>query len=601
MTETHFAPLSLKASLGGPEVLPGSPGHVTQMRLRCDGALGLPLLVGLVPAAQLGQAEASGHTRYALWQRLGEHPDEPLMAQLTLDVAEPLATNALWLVYLVCGQHPDLEQSAGLIDLPPLPHTFCDLATLAEHYLRQYRPDQAPDPHWVQSLIQSVQKAEHAQLTARDQWPGSAFITLPPTLATDGHESTPARQTERVRLLLGSCQYPAGILDRSPHTGTWSPGPADAALTVIARLRRSPLAPDALLLVGDQVYVDATAGLFDPTPGSDGHSATYRQRMESRWSQAALLGQTPVHTMLDDHEIADNWGPVNPQATGLLNNGERVRVQPYNDQLLAQGLKGYWASQGPASVVKPLGATQPLWRTVGTAQHPNLVFLADTRTERSLRNSHTLDQATIMGEVQFGSICAWLQQGPPERPRIVACPSMVLPRTRAVAQGGPASARLSDAWNGYPNSLHRLLATLHSLQLPHVLLLSGDEHLASYTRITLTRAGSSHTAVAHVVHTPGLYAPFPFANAEARDFSNPDAFDFTINTPGLGAATYNCHTQSWFPGAGDGCVLIDVPITVSATTPVLVHFVYADGRTAAVPDWAQDDPCLQLSLLGAPR
>ena len=78
---------------------------------------------------------------------------------------------------------------------------------------------------------------------------------------------------------LASCQYPADMFERMPD-GSNQPdgpfatrGPADASLLALGKLvdptdiasQRAPADPPTLLLlVGDQVYTDATAGLFDP-------------------------------------------------------------------------------------------------------------------------------------------------------------------------------------------------------------------------------------------------------------------------------------------------------------------------------------------------
>ena len=61
--------------------------------------------------------------------------------------------------------------------------------------------------------------------------------------------------------------------------------------------------PQCLLLVGDQIYVDGTAGLFDPTSQFDRFVRPYEilYRMNP---VRDVLRRLPAYMMMDDHEIA---------------------------------------------------------------------------------------------------------------------------------------------------------------------------------------------------------------------------------------------------------------------------------------------------------
>lgn len=392
-------------------------------------------------------------------------------------------------------------------------------------------------------------------------------------------------------VVLGCCQYPAGILDSTPAHGTWSPGPADRVLAHIAALTVSPCPPGLLLLLGDQVYVDATAGLFDPVPDASAHSALYRARQEGPWALPRPGGTPRVEAMLDDHEILDNWVPIDRLATGLCHDGRQVNVQAHWNERLREGLAGYWQHQAAAGAT-PAPRT-PLWRTVGRPGQADAVFLCDTRTERTLRNHRTVDSAKLMSDAQLDALCRWLTQAPHDKPCVLASPSMVLPRPRQVAQGGPAATRQCDAWPGYPATLNRLLAAMLDAQHPHLLLVSGDEHLASFTRLTVTDTHTQRSVTAHVVHTAALYAPYPFANAQPRDFCPQDTFTFTTGS-GPSTRTYRCTTQSWFAAPGDGCVQLMLPPVVNAAQPMRVHFALC-GAIQALPNWVNEVPTLQVS------
>ncbi len=127
---------------------------------------------------------------------------------------------------------------------------------------------------------------------------------------------------------------------------------------------------------------------------------------------------------------------------------------------------------------------------------------------------------------------------------------MVLPRTLAVRSGGTAAALRSDAWDGYPLSLHRLLAQVYERGANDVVFLSGDTHRGNVTTIELTREGSDKKVIAHSIHCPALYAPYPFANAVPEDFARVDSFEFTWVDARCGAMTYRCSVRSWLPCTG---------------------------------------------------
>lgn len=104
---------------------------------------------------------------------------------------------------------------------------------------------------------------------------------------------------ETICFAVASCQYPPGLVDREP---------SQAALAKLAdRLEDTGNAakPQVLLLLGDQVYVDETAGLFEPAardPVDRAYVTTLRLPAMRR-----VLRQVPTFAVLDDHEVKDNW------------------------------------------------------------------------------------------------------------------------------------------------------------------------------------------------------------------------------------------------------------------------------------------------------
>jgi cholesterol oxidase len=349
-----------------------------------------------------------------------------------------------------------------------------------------------------------------------------------------------------ITFAVASCQYPAGFLD------------CDVAERSYERLARCVgregrgLKPSCLLLIGDQIYADATAGLFDPSTLYDRFEFPY-ERLLRMPALRRIQRRIPVFTMLDDHEIEDNWEPV---------DGARRA-----DDNLVDGRRFYLAYQriaGPA--LRPPTPDSPLPLRYDFELNGFPFFIADTRTERKARSAQSIEDARIMSDSQFEDLLAWL--GRPRQtdvPKFVASPACLLPRALRTRQNGHcASALRSDAWDGYPGSLHRLLAYIVEQQIDNVVFLSGDEHISFATRARIVARGSGKSAWIHSIHSSALYAPFPFANAVPDDLAWEETFRFTLALGGplhmQGAAVwggeYECEVATEFAPPGDGFTLV---------------------------------------------
>lgn len=347
--------------------------------------------------------------------------------------------------------------------------------------------------------------------------------------------------------VVGSCQYPAGLLDAAPNARDWSSGPADASFARLMAWRQTRHQPQPLfaLLLGDQVYADATAGLFDPQKLSDRYVHPYLAQMKRSFRNEALR-HLPVLCLPDDHEIHNDWQPA-----------PHTRIAMARNQAKDAGLAQYWRFQR-------MQPPQPrIWQQF--KRHGASFFLADTRSERSGRTAASIDAARIMSDTQDAALMDWLkQEGPHPHPKFMACPSAVLPRRQKVRTDRPASALLSDAWDGYPGSLHRFLAALADHRVTNLVLLSGDEHISSLARIDIQRldhpgqapSSSPHPVIhTHSVHSSGWYSPYPFANSQPQDLRGDDVFEFSVGDEGAHRCHYRCTVRTAFY-LGDGCALI---------------------------------------------
>lgn len=357
-------------------------------------------------------------------------------------------------------------------------------------------------------------------------------------------------------LALASCQYPGHLLDRTPADAALI-GPADASMCRLAGRLDQPDPPTLLVLAGDQIYADDTAGLFDLPHDDERYRLAYRQRAASRGPQA-LAGRLVQQMLMDDHEVEADW--EFDDAAG------RARLQAAR--------RAYWQWQ---RLGDPHDVPPALWTTL---RHRGFdFFMGDCRSEREPRQADDLARRHIMAAAQREALQAWLLAAR-GRPHFVATSSMLLPRKLATACQ-PLAALHSDAWDGYPASLHGLLAYLCDHALDHTVFLSGDEHVGCVARVHIERLGGGGQvlgqATCHSVHTPALYAPYPFANALAEHFADDEVFGFCL-PDGSALRHYRCSVRTWRPAAGDGFVLLRVARPAQGGWVVRAGFDHAGGQ-----------------------
>ncbi len=372
--------------------------------------------------------------------------------------------------------------------------------------------------------------------------------------------------TAPIRFFLSACLYPSGVLDGSrwpheqgaEHDPINRPGPPDHAfLRLLQRLAGpKPTIPEWVLL-GDQIYVDATAGLLDPRR-ADGLLA----RVYLAWK--ALLwrkGLAPIlkpFTLMDDHEVVDNWEPS---------------LHPGRNKLLATQMKEAKRMFVAAQRNGPPPPHGGLWHGTQLSSGQAL-FIGDTRSERSARDPARLAQAELVSPAQMQALLHHLRQAAPGDWRFVATSSMLLPRRLATAECQDGSAALrSDAWDGYPRSLHTLLGHIAEEGLQRCVFLSGDEHIPCVARIELRALGGpgdQAPVVAWSVHAGSLYGPFPFANSVPEDFATDDMFTFV----GPSGKSWSCQVRTCHPRHLDDGFL---EISGAAAGPIQVDFRSARG------------------------
>ncbi len=357
----------------------------------------------------------------------------------------------------------------------------------------------------------------------------------------------PSAQLHRTSFAFGSCQYPGGFIDRVVAYASYR--------DLAERLSADDGGPRFIVLTGDQVYTDATAGILDPSIRDGRYILPYNRWLRSRAVRTALR-QVPSYMLLDDHEIENDWEELN-------------NVDPYE-----VAIGSYSKYQRHASGM----LTQLYFDFVFDTFR---FFMLDTRTRRAMRDLSNIDTADILdgqnfADSQLNDLAAWIQQPPDDRPKFIVSPSMLFPGHREAARWNHrASALHSDGWDGYPASLHALVAMAAKSRAEHVVFLSGDEHIGCIATITVRYevAGNEIVKTMYSIHTPGLFTPYTFANSGAYDWMPETNRSFSV-----GADDFE-YTVTYTPFAGEGFAYINVENPVSGWH---LNCQFADGPVHSV-------------------
>ncbi len=320
-------------------------------------------------------------------------------------------------------------------------------------------------------------------------------------------------------LVFSSCQYPGDLFRRETPKATLV-----RAKETLERNTYNNAAP-YLLIAGDGVYVDPTAGLFEPKSQNEIFSVAYEAQARSDEWQALLIKMHGTYFAIDDHELIDNWEP-----------SANTEVSKELKDRLALGREWFLRRRyGEADT------GQVLWGEYKLGEIP--LFVMDTRTERSLRTPENHRTATMISDTQMSALKQWLmsiENKPDFRsvPKVILSPAMILPRTLRTAElthdvsdlnssnesEKTIVAMASDSWDGYPQTTGELLGFIAEHRIHNVIFLSGDEHISCIAKAELSTDSNQAPITVHSIHASPLYGPYPFANAKPADFAESETF-----------------------------------------------------------------------------
>ena len=229
----------------------------------------------------------------------------------------------------------------------------CEVEVLVDGSSHRSRTFQVEDHHYALVRITGLEPGSYYEysvmLDGQTVWPEESYPFPPPaiqTIAPDG----------KLDLAFGSCRVaaphePPYTLKRGLTTGRYE---RDALYALALEMCREPREtwPDALLLLGDQVYADeVSAGTRDyirsrrdpdKPPGEE--VATFEEYTHlywDAWKDPAirwLLSTVPSAMIFDDHDVHDDW---NTSRDWL----HAIRKQPWWHERIVGAFMSYWIYQ----------------------------------------------------------------------------------------------------------------------------------------------------------------------------------------------------------------------------------------------------------------
>ena len=312
--------------------------------------------------------------------------------------------------------------------------------------------------------------------------------------------------------IAGSCRHPGSPFEREA---------SDRIFAAMAEQVKG--GAEHVLLLGDQIYADATADVFDTQEPGERYGGRYREAFTSKNAQD-LFRRVPVYMAVDDHEFGDNWEGLSPsEAAAPLDWNDRGREELF--EIARDAAKWYQRAMAPQ-----FGDTYKFWYDFKSAGDVPF-FVMDSRSERRLREKCTsLTDTRMVVDKQMEALEHWLRKhGKSKEPKFIICGSPIGPITKD-EMTHPSLWRNSDTWFGYPQTLERLATMMVEISPGNVVFVSGDYHFSAKADLVFySRNGRS--AEAKQVIASGLYSPMPFANERPEDF----AFDRWVAMPVAGS------------------------------------------------------------------
>lgn len=315
--------------------------------------------------------------------------------------------------------------------------------------------------------------------------------------------SADASAPQALTVLAGSCLYPGLPFERDQAMQIFAGMAHHIADDKTSGLRGA----DCMILLGDQIYADATADLFDPKAPYERFRNPYRIAFGNPEARR-LMSHLPSYFAVDDHEYRDNW-------RGQLADEPHIEYARRMAWLYQMHYQSEWDYQ-----------QLRLWYSFESAGHPFFVF--DSRLQR--RQDALADGTALLDQQQIDAFSEWLQAQADKPVLFLATGSPLAPVPRAI-HADPALAVYDDSLLAYP----RFLALMVDLLDRHaankrIVWLCGDPHFSCFARVRLS-SGTTSVSLLQVCSS-GMYAPMPFINSNINDYDWKSPISVSLRQPG---------------------------------------------------------------------
>lgn len=289
-------------------------------------------------------------------------------------------------------------------------------------------------------------------------------------------------------------------------------------------MTQGEVVPQFMLLMGDQIYADATAGVAD-SPSAVEKVVTASRTAFNTDGMRRILSRVPCYMAIDDHEIAENWSGDMLEGSGPSQTETR--------RLHAAGMASFAAFQWVHSPRNHNAGSFDYGFEASSCD----VFVLDARSHR--HRAAAAGAARICSARQMAALKAWLNDGS-GRLKVLACGSVVVPGLLQHRRDAELRCPAEDAdnWQRAPGQRAEILRLLALSTAPAVALVSGDYHCACVSTIRFMR-GHELVRQACAVVAPPLYAPYPAINVHPKDVCATESIDLD------GGLRAEIRTESW--------------------------------------------------------
>lgn len=382
----------------------------------------------------------------------------------------------------------------------------------------------------IQFKLCAVESLHGGRKLAHRELHGRTSVRIPLAKLPWFTRLTKSQHRAGAAFLVGSCHYPGSPFDEDLADSIFK-----SMLRHIDDSESVTGDPDSegvdhVMLVGDQIYADATADIFDTTELRERFANRYREAFSATYLRR-LLASVPVYMAVDDHEFDDNWAG---SLTDEHNSPKEYRKYKERFEHGRAAAKAYQWSMSPRTGWSDRCATHltsddsGLWYSFKSGGLP--FFVMDTRTERMLRRASISWQcAEMIGERQMAGLTHWLTTADKDKPKFIVSGSVLAPLPRKYALQKWLWRNI-DGWAGYPATWRKLVQYIVEKQIQKVVFISGDYHLSALAELTL-QSNRGESVVSYQIAASPLFAPLPFANAKLREYDWSDSGQAAIELP----------------------------------------------------------------------